>query len=182
MALTRPPQHRLDSNMVYVHPSDDAWNTQLINDELAKMDDPSKHPMSRYFGGFTRYDLQAEAHVGDKLTSPAEYLDLSKHPCVWHLKRLSYSDWNEVFAMWQRSLSRDEPPLKAYELACRLGVKKVENGPELAGPPGQLTERDMATLDAYRLEFGINLIRDIGLAVFQANLPLNDAEKKHSAS
>lgn len=172
MAL-RPPQHRVDAPIVYIHPNDDAWDLDRVRAEQETMDKPAEHPVAKYMGGFTRYDLNAKGMVGENEVCPADYIDEAKEPVKWHLKRLNAQQWYEVQPIWERAVRRDETPWDAYLRCGKYGVSKVD-GLKLDGPPGNLTADDVKLL--YKID--PELLKDVGEAVYSASLPLREDEKK----
>lgn len=176
--LEKPPAHRVDAPIIYIHPSDSAWDFSRYDDEKAQLEDPGKHPLSLYFGGWTRYDLSAASELNGQLVTPQDYLLPNKEPTKWYLKRLGHEDYYEVRSMAMSAWQKDQLPSQAYLKAAQIGIKKVENFPEeLVGPPGALTKRDMEKLFEYRTA-SFDLVIDIGSAVYAASMPLTDAEKK----
>src|SRR6187551_274898 len=89
--LKRPPQHRADSEPVFVAPGDDAWDHARITAERKAMDeageDSSQHPVWLYWIGATRYDLHARLRWKDGAATAADWLDLPK-ACRFTLRRL----------------------------------------------------------------------------------------------
>jgi hypothetical protein len=175
MAL-QPPQYRADAPIVFVHESDGAWDRARIIAEREKMlergIDPKYHPVSRYLGGWTRYNLDAPATLFDEATTARAYLIESERPTLWKLRRLGREDWYEVQPMWEASRARGEPrPMKCYQRCCELGLVGVENGPALELPGGRPNRSDLDRLFA----IGHDMPFDIGCAVYQASMPLDVA-------
>lgn len=162
MAL-RPPQYRSDAPIIYVHERDDAWDEARVQAEQAEMrkndQDPKQHPVARYLGGFTRYDLDPVR----------EYLDESKRPTFWHLRRLELHEWYEVQPEWEHKARAEKRPMQVYLRCCALGLVKVENGPTLELPGGRPSIDDLKRLFAW----GHDMPHDIGKAVYQASMPLD---------
>ena len=94
MALKRPPQHRADAPIVYVHPRDKAWDHDRITREQAEMKqagkDATKHPAAQYMGGHTRYDLDAELTYGNEVARPRAWLEETKLPTKWYFNRFTW--------------------------------------------------------------------------------------------
>jgi hypothetical protein len=181
MAL-RPPQHRIDAPIRFIHPSDTAWDRERWDrekDEMRKAGlDPSDHPVDRYLGGFTRYDPDAEATVNGAVVTVNEYIDDAKQPTVWHLKRLTILQWYDVQPMWERDVRAGQSPKKAYVHAATIGVAKVDNGPTLDLTGGKLTTSDLEKLREIGSGIGDDLIVAIGEAVYQASMPLREDERR----
>lgn len=185
MALKRPPQHRADAKIVYIHPQDEAWDRDTIEAEAKRMkevgESPTQHPWSLYTGGHNRYDLDAEYTVLGEVKRARDYLDESKSPTLWHLKRLSWNEWYDVDAQWQAEIKRGRPPHTAFLKALQVGLESVENGPELQGPPNKLTLDDIEALHGLRVEIDgviVDPALDIGEAIYTASMPLTEVEKK----
>lgn len=176
--LKRPPQHRIDAPILYVHQSDEAWDHDRIVAEQGEMasrgEDPHQHPVARYLGGFTRYDLDAAATFAGKVTTPREYLDESKQPTYWKLRRLTWDQWYEVLPLWEKAVRDNERPIKAYLRACVMGVERAENGPALEPVAGRLTADDISRLFAIDAELPLVL----GEAVYTASMPMTETEGK----
>lgn len=164
--MLRPPTHRADAPIVFIHPHDDAWDHERIDRDLK---DAVDHPMQLYFGGHTRYDLTAEV---------ISYLKSGARPTKFFLRRLHWDEWLKCKAMWERSvMARDPRAVDAYVEACRLGLTKIEDGPELHDSTGSVSYRDMQRLQDLSTR-NYDLVLDIGQAVYQASMPLSAAEKK----
>ena len=178
MALQRPPQHHVDARITFVHPADDAWDNERIRDEQAAMlaagQAPKNHPMARYFGGWTRYHIDAEATVIGTSVAPRHYLLDGVQPTTWRLRRLTHAQWQEVFPLYHHAASREDKPFAAYLLAAKLGIERVDNGPDLELTGGRLTASDLAKLH----EIHHDLVYDLGEAVYQASMDLREDEKR----
>lgn len=179
MAL-RPPQHRIDAPILFVHATDTAWDEERIQREQQAMrsaDPPqeaSSHPVARYLGGFTRYDLDAAATVLGQVVTVRDYLDDAKQPTIWKLRRLSADEWYDVHPLFERDVRRGEKPWACYIRCGKLGVSKVENGPALELIAGRMTTADVAKIDA----IGRSMLYDIGEAVYQASMDLREDERR----
>jgi len=172
MARKRPPQHAVDATPIYVPPDDDAWDTERIEREKAEAGDrglePDGHPVEAYWAGDTRYDLEAPVSWGGLVAAPREYLDDTKLPERWILRRLRPRDYARISETYDRGQRAEA----CYD-ACVVGIEGVENGPRLRGAKaGRLTERDME-----HLHHG-GLVRAVGLAILVASMPLGADEKK----
>ncbi|MBK8720685.1 MAG: hypothetical protein IPN32_39170 [Deltaproteobacteria bacterium] len=161
-----------------MHPEDEAWDLERVHAEQLAMsardEDPRMHPVARYQGGWTRYDLDAAGTVDGRVATAREYLDEAKQPTMWKLRRLSWDQWYEVLPLWERAVRDGERPVKAYLRACVIGIEKVESGPTLDLAAGRLTTDDMARLHAIHPELPLV----IGEAVYTANMPLTESEGK----
>lgn len=174
------PSHSLLAESRYIPPSDSAWDHDRIRAELkalrkawdGKGRDPADpdpltgeggHTWVRYDAGFTRFDLQAEGI--------SEYLDKTKRPESWLLRRLTREERIKV--------GRSEDPNRAAYL---LGCVGVENGdPELA----KLLEADSRDLDAVvraTEEIANSIFDQVGMAVLNASADLMPQEKKASGA
>lgn len=181
--LKRPPPNRVDAPIVFVHPDDPAWDKERIDAEMEALGPRQhEHPIVRYIGGWTRYDLDAQTTYEGKVVTAREYLDETKQPTMWTLRRLTHEEWYEVRPMVDRSYQLGElRQVQAFVRACGYGLKKVDNGPDLELPGGRPSRKDMALLH----EMGqvqnppVDLIYAIGEAVFQASMPLTETEGKH---
>jgi hypothetical protein len=175
MAL-RPPQYRADASGFLVHESDDAWDRERIAAEREKMLaaglETKHHPVARYLGGWTRYDLDADATLFDQSVRVREYLDESKKPTIWKLRRLGREEWYEVQALFEGSRARGEPrPIRCNARCCELGLAGVENGPTLELTGGRPTRGDLDRIFAISQDLQL----DIGQAVYQFSMPLDVA-------
>lgn len=166
--MLRPPQHRIDAPIVFVHHIDDAWDRSKIDRDCTVITGdgvkvlPELNPLAQYRGGFTRYDLNA---------SVQEYLRASATPTRFVLRRLAWDEYQACRQQIDSGRRRD-----AYAYACQTGLTKIEAGAfDLEGksPTWQEMQKlhDMSPL-------GVDLVHDIGQAVFQASLPMSEAEKK----
>jgi hypothetical protein len=183
MLSFRPPQHRADAPIVYIHPKDSAWDTDRYEAEVEQMkeagENPADHPLGQYLGGHTRYDLDAPSKVLGAETSARAYLKPDSAPTKFYLRRLSPADYYELRGTWEIELQRQTMrPRQSYYKAAINGLDKIENGPELEGGNGRrLTTKDVSAL--YDSCEGLeDLLLDIGEAVFVASMPLSVAEKK----
>lgn len=166
--MLRPPQHRADAPVVFIHPCDDAWDHARIESELKDADDD--HTLKRYWGGHSRYDLTPDVQA---------YLKPDGRPTKFYLRRLPWKAWNEAQGMWERAVLRgDNRPVEAYEHACQRGLERID-GVELMDPTDHtgVSDRDMQRLHDLSTD-KYNLILDIGQAVYQASMPMSEAEKK----
>lgn len=178
MSMKRPPAHRADAPIVFVHPADEAWDHVRVYDEQKKMSsgglDPKSHPVARYMSGETRYDIEAPGAVGCDQKTPSEYLNGTE--TRWVLKRLSWEDYVRIRPRWDRDIAAGVDPLESYSECCRVGIVSVtgDDAPELEGCGLKLTWNDMQKIH----EISISHIHYIGQAVFVASLPLTEQESK----
>ncbi len=169
----RPPRHRADAPIVFVHPADPAWDTDKVEQSLTEHEDSC--PVQRYNRGATRFDLSAQGEHG----CAADFL--GPGAVEYHLRRLSVLQQNEVQGMLERELSQDFPvPRSAYLQAARYGLTAVKrDGAEVyeVERPGNLSVKDVDALGT-ATEIGIDLLLHIGQAAYVASRPLRDDEKK----
>ena len=164
--MLRPPTHRADAPIVYVHPSDDAWDQDRIKADLA---DKTDHPLQQYWGGYTRYDLTPAVQA---------YFKPDARPTKFYLRRLKWDEWMRCKGMWERSVVSGDPrPVEAFVEACRLGLVRIDNGPEIDPAGGRLSDRDMQRIQDLSTD-RYEMILDVGQAAYQASMPLSEAEKK----
>lgn len=161
-----PRQHTIAGDLEYVHISDDAWDVERIDAELALLSEREKadHPWVHYVLGVSRYDLPAVR----------SYMRPGVTPTVFVLRRLDESEWGEA----QRAIRRDDVEA-ARVLAWRHGLVSV-TGIDLptegaALRRGRLTDADQAKLLAY---LGAGILADVGEAVLRASKSLTEDEKK----
>lgn len=181
--LKRPPQNRVDAPIIFVHPDDPAWDKARIAAEQAEMkkrgEKPQDHPAARYQGGWNRYDLDAQGTVAGELKSPRDYIDETKQPTMWRLRRLTALEWYEVHPLWLKGRKNGEDaPVAACLLACVMGLEKADNGPDLDRPGGRLGNADIQRLHDWGQESEIDLVLAIGEAVYCASMPLTESEGK----
>lgn len=175
--MLRPPSHRADAPIVYVHPSDPAWDNDRIARELKEYreaDPPkpeSQHPVRRYRDGHTRYDItQVQDYIGPDATK-------------WAFKRIGAFDWQDIEGMRDAQLARGAKPRTAYLRALMISLVKCENGPTLVGECGRWLPEDVESIAA--LSFWdedsnrtVDVLYDVGEAAYTASMPLSRAEKK----
>lgn len=175
MARKRPPQHRADTPGIFIPKTDSSFDRDRYDRELAKMKleglDINLHPIERYYGGKTRYDLDAVDELFGQPVCARNYFDGSKDPERWTLRRLDWAQWNSCYA-----LIHDKQFIAGQLLACRVGVAGVENSPlKLSGAAsGMLSHEDMQGLH----EADSGLITSLGWAVWQYSRELSESEKK----
>lgn len=161
---------------MYIHERDGSWDKERIDNEAATLEDETQHPVARYLAGETRYDLDAELAIGEKVVTAREYLDGGE--TVFHLKRLAPTEWYTVQSMWEKEVISDQRPIprETYLRCCRLGLAKIDNGPTLDGIGKGRTLRDKDIEVLYSLDPELPIL--LGQAIYLASAPLRDAEKK----
>ncbi len=163
----RKPDHRIDAPIIFVHPADEAWDTEALNKSFKEHGKDC--PWLVYCTGQSRFDLGPVQHF------------LKGSPVEFHGRRLDAIELNEITALWEREAVQGFPRARASVLkSLRLCLTKVErDGTSLVDleRPGDLTNADVQTLtDSF--DEGIEVLRLVGNAFFQASKPLSDAEKK----
>lgn len=189
MARLRPPQHPVDETEIeYIHNDDDAWDRERIESELNRMDedDWSDHPFTRYFAGLDRFSmdapstfrLQPEEEGGETESVTAtvgDYLDRSKDPEVWVVRRIDELD----YARKVLPLERRGDLTQAHIEAVRRGLVKVDNGPKLdCNKSGKATP----SANDIRVVIREGLLEALGTSIVTLSRPLTPAEKKRFAS
>lgn len=173
--MLRPPTHRADAPIVYVHPTDPAWDKDRIDRELKALRDDGKpesqHPVLRYQGGFTRYDVDA---IADYLGSDAT---------KFYFKRIGLFDWQQIETLRDMDIAKGAKPRVAYWRALSVSLLKVESGPTLVGEAGSYLPEDferIAALNYYDEGASrvVDVFFDVGEAAYQASMPLSKGEKK----
>lgn len=189
LRIRKPPQHKVDAPIVYIDPKDDAWKREEWECEIRDLlerneeagqeeEDASEHPMRKYFSGLGRYDLDAPGPVGGAMRTPRSYLDMTKSPTQFVLRRLNHQQYHEVL-----EVAQTQSTAKAELLACRYGIKSC-NALDFDGASGGfLTSADMEKLDYAGGDLPDGtldrmLAHRIGNAVFMASHTLSADEKK----
>lgn len=169
MKFQKPPQHRVDTPIVFIHPADEAWDQDAVAKSGEEKGDEC--PFTVYQSGRTRFDLQANGAQALLTGKPVEY----------HLRRLSALELNEVSGLMERAALQSFPIARAaYLQAARYGLTAVKcDGNELIelDRPGNLSVADVDTL-ADCTPLGVELLIHIGQASYVASIPLRDDEKK----
>lgn len=168
MAL--PPVHRIDAPAGYILQRDTCWDLERINAEIAEKtaEDPDWiHPVSWYYTGFSRYDLEPVR----------EYWASDATPAIFYLRPLDLRDYAKACDM-EASVGERQACLWAAE----RGVDSVESVPhmadyELGGRP-KMSEQERRKLANAVGEYMI----EIGRAVLNLNRGLTVAEGKRSGS
>lgn len=175
MARKRPPQHRADIEGIFIPRSDESFDKDRHERELAKLKDEGldihQHPIERYYAGKTRYDLDAPDTLFGQTVCARDYFDSSKNPEKWTLRRLDWAQWHKVASL----IAADDFD-QGQLLAARYGVKSIENSPiTLKGAEaGCLTHEDMQKIH----DAEIGLLAGLGFAVWKYSEPLRESEKK----
>lgn len=163
----RPPTHRVDAPIVFIHPADPAWDQESVG--KAAEEHGKDSAFARYHAGATRYDAGEVQAL------------LSGQPTEFHLRRLDARQLIEVQSLLERDVAQDKPLLRsAFLQAACYGLKEVKKGAVKAldlESPCALTSADIELLCS--TELGIGLIQAVGQAVYLASQPLRDDEKKH---
>lgn len=174
MAL-KPPRHSVDAPVVFIQDDDPAWDIDRIEREKDEMrqagEDPERHPVDVYFSGENRFDLHAPQRVLGADRCPADYLDESKAPIRFKIKRLSFDQFYEI----QGLVSREDP--QAWPRACQYGLQAIEPCPSFIPFKrigGQVSSKTMQAL----FDSDPASVPAIGLASFLASMPLTEAEGK----
>jgi hypothetical protein len=141
--------------------------------------DPAEHhPFWAYFSGRTRY------HIDDPELQP--YLDRSKSPERWTIRRLSFDERQRAQAHLREGRLEE-----AYWLAFFAGVEALDGVSDeagehlaktIAGLPALRTAKHIATLKEAIAGYAMGVVADVGSAVVQASLDLTAIEGKPFAS
>jgi len=169
----KAPQHSLTAAMRVIPHDDSAWDHDRLNLELPELDKADDlegklaHPFMQYLHGVTRYDI-------DGTPGLLEYLDMSKKPEIWHIRRLKLDEAIRVDAC-----STD---LEANALAFAFAVTKVENVDHditaaLADP-----KRSEVRIRRLAYDYSKDALETVGAAVRRASEDLREPEKKASGS
>lgn len=167
--MLKLPTHSLDRDSVYIDVLDPAWDTDRVSEEREAMEaageDPSEHPVTVYFSGASRYDLDAPRQVGDKTLTPRDYL--TEPGTEFTLARMGWKKFRRVRA---KLLSGDpEQVAEAEERSVEWGVEEISDKALDRLKPAALMER---------LSTDPDLIGRIASAVITANMPLSESELK----
>ena len=173
-----PPEHPVDETEVdFVPGVDPAWDVERYRAEVAQMEDPDDHPVRRFLGGVARCSVEAEHtfRVGESIrtAAAADYLDRSKSPVTWRLRRLDELDY---FRRIAPMLRRGEIEL-AQEEAVRLGLVSSTGADLDCNKKGTAP-----TDDDIRACIREGIIGELGWAIIGMSRPLTAAEKKRSGS
>lgn len=174
--MLHPPSHRIDATPILVLEEDSAWDKPRIEAERKALKDakhdPDRHPVAVYHSGETRYDLGATVRMPDGSEGKAiDYLNVGE-AFQFVLKRIP---WSSVYAIQQ---SVGASFMVGNSLACRLTLERVDGvgAPKIEHDKlGMVTDESMQALFDLRPSLPVS----IGVAGFQASMPLSPAEKKH---
>lgn len=186
--MAAPIVHRVDHVPVFVLLRDSAWDNDRITREERQIEhaikfaedgdpaepladvqwtDPKDHPIARYHGGVSRYDLR----------TVEAYLLPNERPTKFVLRRLCWADLRHV-----RTLIAAGSKPDAFHFALRAGLHRVTDCPGLPEWPGRdvddapfLTERQA---DKLRSIIGDVAADEIGAAVYMVSREITDAEGK----
>lgn len=128
MARRPLPSYTIDGKAIYIPEADNAWDWDRVEAERKDYEE-GEHPVDLYHQGQTRCRLE----------SVDEYLDLSVSPEKWYLKDPPPEIKIEIDSLWRQGVrlyiqdpdanedKSDALLSKAYHLAARHGVSRVEN-------------------------------------------------------
>lgn len=176
MAL--PPNHHIDHTPFMILLEDSAWDVERVNYELDVLagkiepeegrpvpvvDDRKEHPWLRYHSGRTRFHLSPEI---------LSYLDESKEPVRFELKRLSDARWRVYLSYTERGAM-----VEGRYYALRHGLAGIQ------GVSLKLRERDGEAVSEGAMGKLRRLVGDVnftklGDAVIRASMELLEDEKK----
>lgn len=166
--LSKVPRHALGT-MKYIPKRDSAWKIDLVLEDMDKLEaeDPEAvHPYRAYFQGDTRYDLDNSGVL--------RFLDMSKKPEVWHIRRLTLDEAIRVDAC--------ETALEKAAVAFAIGVINVENCPEIGDLFKGESKPSERKLLAEAWKISAELVPEVGAAVINGSRDLTYQEKKVSDS
>lgn len=176
------PSHDLVARMVFVPPRDSAWRNDVIDRECAEMSNGAPegeraaiymnpetgHPFWRYWGGHTRFDLDAP--------ELQPYLDRALMPELWHFRRLTLAERGHC-----RMLERNGMLEASREHAFACGVVSVDNatGETGAALVAALTgKRDHDAILKAGENYSANAVQEVGAACLRGSQDLTPLEKK----
>lgn len=149
----------------------DDWDYDRIDQETEKLKEQGEeeHPIWAYMRGETRWDLGAPFQCLGASVTPRDYLGPGFTP--FELSRLGVDMFHQA-----RDLADACGVNKMAEFCCKYGVVDAPGWDFTRTRDGCLTARCMQQLhDCGAPE----LVRELGLAVFNLSKPLTNAEKKH---
>lgn len=182
--IRQPPEHAADATPLFIAEFDDAVDHDRIERETKALDKGAEHCTLQYYGGHTRYDIDAPLTVGGLTTTMRDYLREGATPTVFELRRVTGRLRQQAMTVLRRDLTegkdgRDRVGM-LFEL-CKHGVASVKEGFSgerwdlNGGQSGRmLTEGDVQKL----YEADARLPEALGWAVFNASKPLSESEKK----
>lgn len=189
------PMHRIDHVPTYILKEDSAWNRSKINKEVQELDDRYKddpldepdaadddyieklhewrnaviaraHPVDRYHGGYTRYDIEAE--------NIKDYIDMSKSPLLFRFRRLDIEEYEQV-----RNLIVMNQAAAAYRRAFQMCIKSIDGIPSTADIKINMRGgMSIVNLDKLREWLGLDRILEVGQAIVGCSADLTESEKK----
>ena len=185
MARLRPPQYPVDETEIEYIPQDDgAWDKARVEAEMNRMNESAwgDHPWFRYFSGEDRYSLTApstfvlgpETKGGEpeKITATiGDYLDRSKDPEIWTLRRIDELDFTRRVLPHQRRDDDEEAQIEAI----KRGLVRCTGGPDLDCNKSGKTSPSAKDVRTVIRE---GLLRELGTTIIALSRPLTDAEKK----
>jgi len=154
-----PPSHRVDHVPIIVLSHDTAWDFDRINSEIEAGDDD--HPVTRYFSGETRAELDAVR----------AFMVADESPVEFRLRRLTMAQWNIVEDLAHRSDANSRMAAVKYSLESVSGIELKRAGRE----SGPLSDAD---IEAVRALCGHKGFRELGLMAIAVSRGLLDTEKK----
>jgi len=165
------PVHRIDGDMLFVSEKDDAWDHEKIRQDRSAAEDGEQTAWDRWYSGATRFDSR---------TFPKEYLKDGADPVYWHMRRLPWQAVTQI----QDQVSSVLMKTRALVEAFAHGLKRADglklHGGQDVDWPGNHDGKHLSNADVQLLVdvLGIDVVLDVGRAVFLASMPLNEDEKK----
>jgi len=155
MLKLRPPQHTPDDEALYISKRDPAWDFEKIEAEREGLREEESHPLDIWYGGATRYSLEA------KITCPAprraatigEYLRPGEEATRFVIRPLGARLRQRVTTM----VAGDNPGW-VFE-AVKAGLVEIRQGEEVIDVTD--TEETLNMLDAV----DVRLLQDIAVAI-----------------
>jgi len=179
MAL--PLTHRINHIPVYVPAADDAWDQERIDREKGWIDgtvdipegqvvpweDLEDHPIERYHSGNSRFDL----------STVSDYLDLSKQPLKFVLRKLPLKQWDEMHGLQERGGYGTYGGAQGRLYAVKHGLDAIEGIEEWKDKRPPMGWSD-SQIESLRDMIGETQYVVLGYAIMQASRPLDPLEKK----
>jgi len=180
MAL--PLTHRINHIPVYVPEADPAWDHDRVLKELRWIDgseeppegvvcpwqEKEDHPVIRYQTGASRYDL----------STVSEYLDMSKKPTKFVLKRLSMKQFEESNALQERCPPGLYGQAEPRRYRVKHGLASVEGMEEVWNEKPTVLGYSDLQIESLRELIGDYEYMYLGHAIYLAAHPLSPLEKK----